>query len=84
MSSIDSTTRPEHHVHSSSDPLPGARGAQAGAVDYSPETIERLPASNLREEGAPATHGEQNAFNSERPMNVQPAPGGEYRKSSFP
>ncbi|CAK5271857.1 unnamed protein product [Mycena citricolor] len=35
---------PEHHVHKDSDPLPGARGA-APAVDYSPETMERLPSS---------------------------------------
>ncbi|KAF5361488.1 hypothetical protein D9758_006207 [Tetrapyrgos nigripes] len=77
MSSINPTTRPEHQVHGSSDPLPGARGAQSGAVDYSPETIERLPASHLNDQGAPAVHGEgQNAFNSDRPMNVQPTPAG--------
>ncbi|KAG7087662.1 hypothetical protein E1B28_013610 [Marasmius oreades] len=31
--------RPQHHVHGSSDPLPGTRGADP-SVDYSADTIE--------------------------------------------
>ncbi|KAI3612723.1 hypothetical protein WG66_014728 [Moniliophthora roreri] len=81
--------RPEHHVHGSSDPLPGNRGV--GAVDYSAENIERTPTTNWdenkeRQFAADQTqhqtmmHDSQqsgkNAFNTERPMNVQPTEAG--------
>lgn len=39
----DPAIRPTHHVHSSNDPLPGAKGV--GAVDYSAETMERTPST---------------------------------------
>ncbi|THV02646.1 hypothetical protein K435DRAFT_827437 [Dendrothele bispora CBS 962.96] len=77
MSSNMPTTRPEHQVHDSSDPLPGARGAQSGAVDYSPETIERMPTSQLDQQGVPETHTEgRNAFTESRPMDVKPTDNG--------
>ncbi|KAJ7041134.1 hypothetical protein C8F04DRAFT_170361 [Mycena alexandri] len=41
---LTTETRPEHHVHKSSEPLPGARGG-APAVDYTAEHMERLPSS---------------------------------------
>ncbi|KAF7345052.1 hypothetical protein MVEN_01668100 [Mycena venus] len=41
---LTTETRPEHHVHKASEPLPGARGG-APAADYSAETMERLPSS---------------------------------------
>ena len=40
------TTRPDHHIHSSNDPLPGSRGG-VPTVDYSAATIERTPSSAL-------------------------------------
>lgn len=134
--------RPEHHIHASSQPLPGARGGDT-TTDYSPETIERITTaafddpnlsnmpstrehyndrsddmSSTRErhnerldDMAPTSlehhndrstdmgptslvhhgdssanmaptssehHGDRsaNAFNEDRPMDVQPAPGG--------
>ncbi|KAK7045475.1 hypothetical protein VNI00_007728 [Paramarasmius palmivorus] len=81
--------RPEHHVHGSSDPLPGNKGVNA--VDYSAENFERTPSTwdekNERQFAADQTqhqtHDEfgsqqsgRNAFNSERPMNVQPTEAG--------
>ncbi|KAE9388489.1 hypothetical protein BT96DRAFT_927061 [Gymnopus androsaceus JB14] len=36
--------RPTHHVHSSNDPLPGAKKG-VNAVDYSTETMERTPST---------------------------------------
>lgn len=41
--------RPEHHLHNTNERLPGAQGA-ASTVDYSPETIEHLPASVLKDD----------------------------------
>ncbi|KAJ7074522.1 hypothetical protein C8F01DRAFT_1100754 [Mycena amicta] len=43
-------TRPEHHVHRDSEPLPGsgARGA-APTADYSAENMERLPSKVWQE-----------------------------------
>lgn len=77
-----SFTRPEHHVHPSSEPLPGARGA-APTADYSPTTIERTPSSafdpNNIDHAATSHNMErtgENAFNTERPLNVEPAPQG--------
>ncbi|KAK7443551.1 hypothetical protein VKT23_015724 [Stygiomarasmius scandens] len=69
------TSRPEHQVHGSSDPLPGARGAQ-GAVDYSPETIDRMPTTQLNAQGVPSTQEGGNAFTEPRPMDVRPAETG--------
>jgi len=75
--------RPEHHIHDSSEPLPGAQPA----VDDSTNAMERTPSSafdpenidnpnmqtNFARSGSAAG---QTAFNSERPMNVQPAQEG--------
>jgi len=93
---------PEHHVHDTYEPLPGAQGA-APTNDYSAATIERLPSSAWKDlpqppsthaasrssdnaadrppqqTSASATHHSEsgvNAFNSDRPMNTEPAPGG--------
>ncbi|KAJ7717553.1 hypothetical protein B0H16DRAFT_1610725 [Mycena metata] len=41
---LTTEARPEHHVHKSSEPLPGARGG-APAADYTAEHMERLPSS---------------------------------------
>lgn len=79
--------RPEHRLHDSSQPLPGARGA-APAADYSTATMERTPSSALDTDGidnmatsnnfarAGGASGD-NAFNSERPTDMQPAPEGQ-------
>jgi hypothetical protein len=84
--SFNGETSPEHHIHNSSDPLPGARGAQP-AVDYSTNTMERTPSSTFDPENIDEPNTQTNfarsgsaagqtAFNNERPMNVQPAPEG--------
>jgi len=40
------TTRPQHQLHSSSQPLPGSDSrAAAQTQDYSPANIERMPSS---------------------------------------
>ncbi|KAJ6562819.1 hypothetical protein DFH09DRAFT_1478925 [Mycena vulgaris] len=44
MNMTGTETRPEHHVHSADEPLPGARGG-APAADYSASTMERLPSA---------------------------------------
>jgi len=87
MSSIQiPATRPEHQVHNSSDPLPGARGAQP-AADYSATTMERAPSSafnpnNIENPNVQTSMARsdsatgQTAFNSERPMDVQPTSEG--------
>lgn len=85
-------TRPEHHVHDSSDPLPGAKRG-GDAVDYSAGTMERQPSSAFDESNIdnqtssnanPSSNfersagpGGENAFNSERPLDVQPVSEGE-------
>src|SRR6266481_6111179 len=80
-------TRPEHQMHDSSDPLPGARGAQP-AADYSTNTMERTPSfafdpANIDNPDVPTNMARsgsavgQTAFNSERPMDVRPAPEGQ-------
>ncbi|KAH7906859.1 hypothetical protein BJ138DRAFT_1093573 [Hygrophoropsis aurantiaca] len=44
------TTRPAHHIHKSSEPLPGSNSrAAAQTQDYSPDTIERTPSSALHD-----------------------------------
>ncbi|KAF7980453.1 hypothetical protein HWV62_38312 [Athelia sp. TMB] len=78
---MSSIVRPEHHIHSSTQPLPGARGGDS-TYDYSPATIERAPDSALdnadidnfrtpsdMDQGA-------NSYTEERPLDVQPAPEG--------
>jgi hypothetical protein len=99
MDSFNNTSdsRPEHHVHSQEEPLPGARGAHA-TYDYSPENLDRTPSSAFTSGGGalatgggltsdshhehtetglqqPSTGG-QNAFNSERPLDVEPTTQG--------
>ena len=89
---------PEHHQHRSSDVLPGARGANNGAVDYSSNVTndsDVWQTNNERRFGAgtdtdavmaggqhsttatnvPSTT--DNAFEPERPLNVQPTSAGE-------
>ncbi|KAF8890716.1 hypothetical protein BD779DRAFT_1516622 [Infundibulicybe gibba] len=44
-----SLNRPEHHLHDSTDPLPGTKGISP-APDYSPETMERLPSSAFNDQ----------------------------------
>lgn len=77
----------EHHVHRESDPLPGsgAKGA-ATSFDYSAGMMEKeSSALHLNSDSNPQdypdtseTQGGQNAFNSERPLDVRPAPEGTY------
>jgi hypothetical protein len=76
-------TRPEHQVHGSSDPLPGARGAPP-AADYSTATMERTPSSAFDSDSIDNPYTQPNmdratgqaAFNSERPLDVRAAPEG--------
>src|ERR1700733_264681 len=87
MASIEiPITRPEHQIHDSSDPLPGARGTQP-AADYSATTMERTPSSAFDPENIESPNVQTNmarsgsatgqtAFNSERPMDVQPTSEG--------
>jgi hypothetical protein len=39
-----SIPRPQHHVHKSSDPLPGAQGG-GSTIDYSATAVERIPSA---------------------------------------
>ncbi|KAI9511228.1 hypothetical protein F5148DRAFT_1172763 [Russula earlei] len=58
---------PQHHLHRSDDPLPGrsSREREPSPEEQHPQTQE------------PALHTQgRNAFNSERPLDVQPAPEG--------
>ncbi|KAI0030451.1 hypothetical protein K488DRAFT_54231 [Vararia minispora EC-137] len=66
--------RPTHHVHDSSEPLPGARGARP-AADYSIDTLE---GRTQQEQNIADTHETRgaNAFNTERPMDVRPTDEG--------
>ncbi|KAJ7619571.1 hypothetical protein FB45DRAFT_871705 [Roridomyces roridus] len=76
--------RPEHHVHRTDEPLPGARGG-APAADYNPDTIERMPSSAWEDPStrdtpdvtfaASADKG-RDAFSEERLTGVQPHDGG--------
>jgi hypothetical protein len=55
---------PQHRVHNPNEPLPGScTDQQQSGVQYS-------------REGVPAHAQGQNAFNSERPLNVQPTSAG--------
>ncbi|KAJ7662932.1 hypothetical protein B0H17DRAFT_1093274 [Mycena rosella] len=81
--------RPEHHVHKSSEPLPGARGG-APAADYSAGTIERMPSSAWQDADPaqptretsefqstrPDMEAGRNAFSDERPVNTESHPDG--------
>ncbi|KAF9264495.1 hypothetical protein L218DRAFT_862576 [Marasmius fiardii PR-910] len=82
--------RPEHHVHGSSDPLPGNRGVDP-SIDYRAETIEQSGPNTTWNEGderqfaagqtgaagqRSGAHEGKTAFNTERPLNVQPSEAG--------
>ena len=77
------TTRPEHQLHDSSDPLPGARGVQP-AADYSAATMEHAPGSAFDPENIDNPHiqtnfprwNDQTAFDSERPLDTRPVQEG--------
>lgn len=76
---------PEHHIHDSSEPLPGNRGANP-AVDYSAGAMDRTP-SSVWNDAAPTgqSHPEgRTAFNSERPLDVQPTAVGKYMLLPIP
>ena len=45
-SAFGSAPRPDHHVHNSSEPLPGARGTDATTTDYSKHNIEHVARGN--------------------------------------
>ena len=45
-SAFGSASRPVHHAHDSSEPLPGARGTDATTTDYSPHNIEHVARGN--------------------------------------
>lgn len=85
-------TRPEHHLHDTSEPLPGAKGA-APAFDYRPEIIEHTPSSALNEnrdnelgQTNPATQkasGGNTAFNTKRPLDVRPTSAGKPGRDLF-
>ncbi|KAJ7157867.1 hypothetical protein C8R43DRAFT_921329 [Mycena crocata] len=80
-------TRPEHHVHKASEPLPGARGG-APAADYSADTMERLPSSVWQDKDSSKPTREadvfqttkpdmgRTAFSEQRPLNTEPHPDG--------
>jgi hypothetical protein len=53
IDSVPPSTRPEHHLHDTSDRLPGAKGA-APTVDYSVGTVDRTPSSAWDDQ--PTTH----------------------------
>lgn len=63
--SLPTETRPEHHVHKSNEPLPGARGG-APAADYSASTMERLPSAVWQDTDASQPTREAE-FQPERP-----------------
>jgi len=65
---------PQHHVHNSNEPLPGSPIAQQQyEVRYSDENLSG-------EEIALTVHAQgRNAFNSERPLDVQPTSEGGYQ-----
>ncbi|GLB44580.1 hypothetical protein LshimejAT787_1702070 [Lyophyllum shimeji] len=77
------SAQPGHRLHDSSEPLPGVKGA-APTNDYTPGTMDRTPSSRFRNEErsthvthAASSHGQgKNAFNSERPLDVQPTEAG--------
>ncbi|KAF8064221.1 hypothetical protein FPV67DRAFT_1504019 [Lyophyllum atratum] len=74
-------TRPEHHIHNTDEPLPGAKGA-APTTDYSARTVERTPSSAFQEQPSHISHAAppekqgKNAHNTERPRDVKPTSTG--------
>ncbi|KAF9009247.1 hypothetical protein BDZ89DRAFT_1095205 [Hymenopellis radicata] len=84
MSGFDnntSSTRPQHHIHGDADPLPGTDR------DYSAESMgesgrqtggdrrDQQPGENLDSDFGSST-APRTAFDSERPMGVQPSSAG--------
>ncbi len=81
MSGFDNTTpsiRPEHHIHSDADPIPGNRGVDP--VDYSAESMERNPSSTWKSgnpntefgESGRQTGGEHHAQQHQHKRDQQP------------
>ncbi|KAF8918366.1 hypothetical protein CPB85DRAFT_79483 [Mucidula mucida] len=81
MSGFDNTTpsiRPEHHIHSDADPIPGNRGVDP--VDYSAESMERNPSSTWKSgnpntefgESGRQTGGEHHAHQHQHKRDQQP------------
>jgi hypothetical protein len=69
---------PRHQVHNSNDPLPGSH------ADRQPAEVQQRSDRDLaQEEPALRTQG-HNAFNSERPLDVQPTRAGRCRCPLFP
>ncbi|KIY48583.1 hypothetical protein FISHEDRAFT_43141 [Fistulina hepatica ATCC 64428] len=71
---------PAHHLHDSAEVLPGARGARA-APNYAADTMQQAPSSafspQAQEDSSRYSQGQgQNAYNTERPMDVQPTSAG--------
>lgn len=64
---------PRHHLHNSNEPLPASR------VDQQPAEVQQLPERNFSQEEAPLRTQGQNAFNSERPLDVRPTGAGTCR-----
>lgn len=60
---------PQHRIHRSNEPLPGAHD------DYQPSELPHPSESRFREEVATGEEG-QSAFNPERPLDVQPTQTG--------
>jgi len=58
---------PKHRIHGSDEPLPGSRTDRQPPEAQHPDTKPS--------QGEAALHG-RNAFNSERPLNVQPTQAG--------
>jgi hypothetical protein len=63
---------PKHHLHGSDEPLPGSRTDRQLAEAQHPDTDPS--------QGEAALHG-RNAFNSERPLDVQPTHAGKCQMS---
>ncbi|KAH9980579.1 hypothetical protein BJV74DRAFT_856270 [Russula compacta] len=60
---------PQHQLHSPNEPLPGSR------TDLQPSEAQHLKKSPSHEEVTQRAQG-QNAFNSERPLDVRPTQSG--------
>jgi hypothetical protein len=65
---------PQHRVHSPNEPLPGARD------DRQPSEFSQSDGSRFHEEVADEQG--QNAFNSERPLDVRPTQIGRFEMPS--
>ena len=69
-SAFGSAPRPDHHVHNSSEPLPGARGTDATTTDYSEHNIEHVARGNPgagfdRRPAGPGFNGSSNPASEE-------------------